>query len=368
MSTAEYLGRIGEELGQLIRNPASNLVAASLALAIFVITLLLIVVIALIALTRMREEPERAEADATRRSHRHHKRLAALSRRQTAAVWVGVIVIALAGAYISSSSDTFCSSTCHSMLTAADSHEKSTHASVRCVACHQTSAVDAVCDRLRYAYVQLRGTETLQVEVLVEDATCLECHQTILDDDPTVRYGIRVVHAHFFDAGVGCARCHPASGHSETRAVRVGSMSECLKCHSGDKAPTTCDTCHSGDVGAAAVADRSFGKVRLAQPTCGGCHQQKTCDACHGLRMPHPDGYANPRLHARAGAFSGRERLCYRCHAPQDCGQCHGTLTTSGGHTPGWATEHATHAFAEGNGYCLACHKTKDFCRVCHPK
>jgi len=181
--------------------------------------------------------------------------------------------------------------------------------------------------------------------------------------------GLRVVHGHFTDDGVDCARCHVRVGHAPSSGVRQGSMSECLRCHDGTTASAACATCHIDDVGYTALEDRSFGPVRLPKATCGGCHQEETCDACHGLRMPHPEDYADPHLHAAAGAFSGREDLCYRCHTPRDCGACHGTLVLEGGgHALNWRSAHRQYSFADGNGYCLACHKTQDFCRVCHPQ
>lgn len=357
-----------------MEQPTSNLTAISLLLAIVVIAALVALIFALLAVTstrRPRAGSRRAQtgtregAPATRAL----PRAVAITKRQ--AVWAisAVGLFALAGTYASTSTSEYCTSTCHAMTPYADTWKQSSHADTACRSCHESSIVDATSSRVRHAAAQMISPDNANLTTFVPAARCITCHPEAGGLESIEARGIRVVHGHFIDDGADCARCHLRVGHDASPGVRAGTMSECLKCHDGTRAPSACATCHIDDVGFTAVEDRSFGRVRLPQPVCGGCHQETTCDACHGLRMPHPENYADPRLHAAAGAFDGRENLCYRCHTPRDCGECHGVLTLEGGgHTPNWKQGHKQRSFAEGNGYCLACHETPDFCSVCHKR
>ncbi|MHB1340756.1 MAG: hypothetical protein ACYC77_01925 [Coriobacteriia bacterium] len=369
MSAADFISRVGDGLLQLAERPTSNLVAASLALAIVVIALLILIILALLTLTtgdgattKRAGSLSRVDKLAIRRRKPHWR----LTRRQVICIAAGLAIMAIVGTFVASSGNEYCASSCHSMVASAGTWEDSTHAKIRCVDCHESSVIDAAAKRARHAVAQVAMSGALDVRALVEAESCLRCHSWVLDDEAIERHGLKVVHSHFVERGIDCARCHTAVGHNDTQTVRAGAMSECLKCHNGDMASAECSTCHAGDVGLATVVDRTFGRVRLSPPTCEGCHQQDTCDKCHGLRMPHPANYRDARQHARDGAFEGRERLCYRCHTARDCGQCHSSLLTSGGHSPDWRTGHTQYTLADGRGYCRACHEPGDFCAVCH--
>jgi hypothetical protein len=116
-----------------------------------------------------------------------------------------------------------------------------------------------------------------------------------------------------------------------------------------------------------------FPKTRLAAVTdCGGCHDQTTCDACHGLRLPHSETFVKWQ-HARYAGFEKKQR-CWRCHASrQDCGGCH-TDWTQNSHGANWRTIHGQSNLGM-NARC-SCHwprmpeegrqQAGTYCRVCH--
>lgn len=369
----QTFNRLLEEIQALIERPTSNLTAASLLLAIVVIGVLVVLIVALLALTSTRRPrrvrtPRAGSADSGMGpASAGAARPRVLSRQQLTWASVAIALVALGGMYISTSGEVYCSATCHTMTPSADSWKASAHATVACTSCHESSVIDGTFSRIRHAVAEAGPADITSFEASVAASRCIRCHPEAAENTAIEGRGLRVIHGHFTAEGVDCARCHAQVGHLPAAGVRSGSMSECLRCHDGEVASATCATCHIDDVGFTTVEDRSFGRVRLPQPTCGGCHQEATCDACHGLRMPHPEDYADPRQHAYAGAFTGRETLCYRCHTPRDCTECHGTLVLEGGgHSVSWRTAHRQYSYADGNGYCLACHKTEDFCRVCH--
>lgn len=351
---------------QLIVDPTSNLVAASLGLAIVVIFVLMLAIAALALLLPHEDEDDAAEdetpAEVVAPEPPQAAKRAARPWVRTAVV-VALLAVAAGSAYAGTSTTEYCGNTCHSMVEPASGWKRSPHAKVACVACHESSAFTGVVSRARHAFDAATGQGTAP-QATVSGVACLHCHRKIARQTVTTKGGVRVRHADFLSAGMTCTECHENVGHTAVSAAGTGTMSACLRCHDGNKASAKCATCHVGDVGQAVVMERSFSKVELPKPTCGGCHGQTECDACHGLRMPHPANFADPHQHARLAAFGGRKKLCYRCHEPNDCNKCHVNLDT--GHASDWITYHQRYKRSDGNGYCLACHKTKDFCGVCH--
>lgn len=368
---------------QLVLNPTSNLAATSLGFAVVVIIVLILIMFALIALVPRAPRPtaeESSEADFDLdetdvdegadeaaigpASQRAGGLLSGVSNRQRLLIAGTLILIAVVATYVSSGTNGYCANTCHTMVDAGDTWASSPHAKTACVRCHEDSLADAVSTRTRHVIAEFTGSEGFTRRAAASSRRCLGCHQAVMSGTITSDRGVRVEHSHIVEAGTDCVRCHPTVGHSGERTTRQGTMSDCLRCHDDVQALAACFVCHEGDVARAALAERTFGKTKLPTPRCGGCHEQDTCDDCHGIRMPHPDNYADPRQHARAGAFDGREKLCYRCHTKQDCGECHTGL--EGSHLPTWQRDHASRPRSEGDGYCLACHKTSNFCEVCH--
>jgi hypothetical protein len=118
------------------------------------------------------------------------------------------------------------------------------------------------------------------------------------------------------------------------------------------------------------VSDRGrvFSRIGLGRiKDCGGCHDQRPCDDCHGLRMPHTTPFVKWQ-HARDAAF-GRKQVCWRCHTMGTCAGCH--TAPFEGHGPDWRLRHRGNA---RNAIC-PCHweglpaegKARgSYCAVCH--
>jgi hypothetical protein len=150
-------------------------------------------------------------------------------------------------------------------------------------------------------------------------------------------------------------------------------MATCVPCHDGKKASSTCSVCHLGDTSEAVrVSDRArmYPRTALGRISdCGGCHDQTSCDKCHGLRMPHSATFTKWQ-HARYAAFSKRES-CWGCHVIAECGKCHSDWARDP-HGPNFRI---THRRFDRESLC-ACHwsrmpesgrqATRTYCALCH--
>lgn len=139
-------------------------------------------------------------------------------------------------------------------------------------------------------------------------------------------------------------------------------MTTCTDCHDGKTASRECGTCHVGDIAYAGNGPDAYARVELTSPTtCEGCHPLDGCYECHGIEMPHPEGWADPKMHAPSGAFD--TTVCVTCHDP-GCTDCHMQIHVN--HGPNWRTEHQT----ADRSYCTRCHDPNkvgtDMCRLCH--
>lgn len=160
--------------------------------------------------------------------------------------------------------------------------------------------------------------------------------------------------------GVSCLECHDEAGHAVERPLRPSRMQVCLRCHDGRMAASACEVCHVGDVGNQAVFNRVYRKAVLPQLTCGGCHDETTCDNCHGLRMPHSQEFIDGD-HARDAGFD-KKVLCWRCHPETDCGKCHSDWNAHG------ADFKQSHKSKPRDSACYGCHDDHEgsFCDRCH--
>ncbi len=108
-------------------------------------------------------------------------------------------------------------------------------------------------------------------------------------------------------------------------------------------------------------------RVLIDQPDCGGCHDQSSCDSCHGIRMPHTREF---RLtgHARPGVedlwFNGG-KTCSKCHneTRRPCTGCHQAMPS---HGLTWSKYH------QGDPRGCSCHARTEhlygrvICELCH--
>jgi hypothetical protein len=404
------LAAILSTIQQVVVDPTSNLTAAVLVLAIAVLIALIIVIGLLLWVTggkrprRHRAPVREVERDAdeyeypelsaelepvlpgdegaewievaprgsARPPHRAERWLAGPGG--TVLVW-GIVAMAVLGAGIGTSRDEYCADACHANG-AATSRKADAHKGVACVRCHEDAGPASA------LAVALQRTSHLAAQVIdvgaykgaVPPSRCLGCHATVLRGTVTIKdLGVRISHERPIAGGMACDDCHEKAGHGGSIAAR--GMATCVPCHDGKKASSTCSVCHIGDTSAAVRASergRVFPRLQLGPVAdCGGCHDQTSCDACHGIRMPHSAAFAKWE-HARYAGFE-KKQACWRCHTTGDCGGCHKGWSPTG-HGPEWR---AIHGVAGRSSRC-ACHwprlpdegkaATGTYCRLCHPE
>ncbi|BDG62031.1 cytochrome c3 family protein [Caldinitratiruptor microaerophilus] len=233
--------------------------------------------------------------------------------------------------------------------------------------------------------------------------TCRECHE---------RQQVTVA----VSRPVTCAGCHadplqvaPAGHRSSDWRERHGAeartdAASCAGCHLSPAGP------HGGvakaaspipvpasrpPVGKAPSAPpglecEGFGPDQFVYRPVPGVTPQGDCASCHGLPMPHPDGWI--RRHTEA--YRDSPALCARCHGTEgqgfdlafrgdparlanqgSCRDCHRTDVP---HPDGFLRTHGQEARAAGDAACALCHSPQnpvrpdapyarpDFCTSCH--
>jgi hypothetical protein len=306
--------------------------------------------------------------------------------RVIAGVAIGVLALAVASD-LATSSPRLCGS-CHEMEKRAGTWSASPHSGITCVTCHQTPrpwyALPArLVDRTRLLArdvgKHLAGGYRDPVDGRVAgsppmaDAVCLQCH----DPNRKATSGFRITIDHVAHAkrNGSCVSCHVRTAHPvESRGAALSLMAACFTCHGTArtaKAPGRCDLCHPSGYELLPASHKvaawkaSHGKVALVDlKQCEMCHAKSTCDACHGLEMPHPMGWSKGR--PGHGDVAARDRaLCSRCHVgkPDMCTMCHHEAFDPKKGT--WAEQHSTDAETRGVAFCIECHSAFD-CVRCH--
>ncbi len=368
---------LADKVAGLLRHPADNPRRTAIAMGFIFVLFLAAVVVALLFLPKSDEEEELEEtfgesedgqfasAGAKRR-----RPLDLVMSVATAAILLVVIAAVLAGDHYSRSTS-LCLQ-CHLPAATAESWKTSTHASVDCIVCHRSpGGLSGAFD------TRLRGVQNgiaaafpgkSATIVIVDTDSCVSCHKADLEGTKTFN-GITIRHTDFIDQ-VSCKQCHGRVGHQASGTI-VGAaasavMSACADCHDGKTASKECTTCHQGDFALANKDSGGFAKVDLPAPaTCRGCHDLTGCTTCHGIEMPHPPNWADPKVHAKAGAFD--TTVCVRCH-DSTCSPCHSQI--HGSHGAGYKEEHKKST--DGTWCTLRCHEKDkvgtDMCTLCHSK
>lgn len=382
------LGEVWQRIREVIADPSSNLTAAVLMITVASLVALIIITFIVLLLSATagsffgddedededdEDEDEDADEDVSTEPSRFSRFLEA-STTIFLRVAIALLLVGLIGsavyAYRATGKRSFCASTCHETTSVVKSSSKDAHKSVSCVACHEGGVVDAAVQRVGHVGARYLGVET-QVRP-VPSSRCLSCHDNVADGVTLNRTrGIKMSHAEPLEAGMSCDDCHRRIGHGTDSAP---GMNACLRCHGVGEVSAKCAVCHVGDTAQAAVSRYVFPRIRAANRECGGCHDLRPCDACHGLRMPHGVAFVE-RDHAREAVFDGK-RVCLKCHDDLAmCGQCHGSFD-KGGHNPGWQTR-TTHAqyfpapMLREKTVACGCHQRagiryENFCALCH--
>lgn len=223
-------------------------------------------------------------------------------------------------------------------------------------------------------------TQPTPVPVVPAANTFLYCSDCHADLDKLFNAGERptllFTHDQHFGIGVSdCAACHAANTHEPDRINRP-TMVTCYQCHTleeGARAPGECSLCHPANMDpepethlAANWLSARHPEAAIANPfDCATCHEQEFCNECHGLELPHPDGF-DERPHAEL--FFEDPSLCDTCHprAPlverDACDTCH---HPQGPESSTWISWHPDVVAQRGAETCFQCHAT-DTCRACH--
>lgn len=365
------LADLQSRLIQVVRDPASDLTGAAFLLAAVVVVVLIILLLALIMIMA----PDTSQS-GSKRTERPGG--VAGSRAQTGLrksriqipvgyVAAGVVLAFLATAAIAAShaGDSPACVGCHLQISGVtEGWMADTHSEVQCLDCHADPGLLGRAAGLTQYGRWLIGDDPDAPlgRAFVSDASCLGCHASV-SNGIIESVNLRVRHQDFLER-FECVECHTSVGHGELIAPAAGAMSRCLLCHDGETAAVACESCHLEDVSrVAGTPPERFPKVEMGPPQdCEGCHELDTCDACHGLRMPHTKDFM-AWGHGREAAW-GNTETCETCHSYDVfCGRCHDFP----GHAAGWRTEHGRHARSNKGG-CLTCHAKSDhdFCAICH--
>ena len=195
----------------------------------------------------------------------------------------------------------------------------------------------------------------------VTGLTCFECHTPLADAKARVRFS----HSKHAERGLHCNACHTSEDHAKPPAGQRdrhtwGVSKACVACHDGQQASDKCRTCHA-DTAVITPAShqradfpRGHGKDE-ATLSCTYCHQRRECSNCHGLELPHPNGFAR----SHAAEAKAKPQTCGTCHEPNWCTTCHNGLPM-----PHPASFKAVHGRTDQR-LCAKCHD-KAFCTACH--
>lgn len=263
----------------------------------------------------------------------------------------------------------------HSLAVGSDPHE-----GTPCVRCHESgdfvaAVTTAVPGRVTHMVSKMVSERAVTPYGYVASKSCDSCHGPQVAATTTNQVkAVKVSHKEPLEAGAQCTDCHRIRGG--VIGQDTTGMAPCLRCHDNIKASAECSSCHTGDI-ALAITGRSEPTTETAQrliptPDCGGCHDQTTCDSCHGMRLPHSQEFM-AYAHARQGVedlwYNGG-RTCAKCHNDENrpCTGCHKGKFLS--HGSNFA---ATHRQGSSTGIgCDNCHAemayrpNRNFCGLCH--
>jgi len=265
------------------------------------------------------------------------------------------------GMGFSTRTEAFCTA-CHAsphedLIESGDWPLVTAHDSLTCVNCHEPGntlqgvtlnlfprSTHAVYGFIQ-GYAQDPNVSNRTTYGTVTQASCEGCHHPstftrtlIINREDQVN--LRVSHTEPLEAGMSCTQCHLFSERQETSVVQQG-MQNCVSCHNGDRASIACANCHMADSPPDTI-QRTMGSVWSRQlifdrpdASCYDCHDPRSCDECHGTRVPHTPEYmmhvhipGGEMIHAYDYWRIGD--MCYNCHFYDNastagpCSACHG--------------------------------------------
>jgi hypothetical protein len=265
------------------------------------------------------------------------------------------------------------------MRPSVETWHNSTHAKVACYSCHDPAYAwyDFPGNLFGTSSMLRRATDPDQLVVMaaIPDEVCGGCHDP--GRQPTTRGVVIIDHVEHARRNRSCLSCHTNSTHPDLgREQSLVRMAECFDCHGQNEHPTasrTCEACHPPffDLEPASHKHDTWSRpdhgitALTERDQCSMCHLGNLCVDCHGITMPHPEGWtASEQGHAELTTATDRP-VCARCHeaTPDPCSTCH-----HGDHDPTlglWAENHFPVARQLGTASCVACHEAT-FCIRCH--
>ena len=386
-------------LRDVLRNPTAHTGLAIALLAAVVIAVLLLVLFVLMLITPSKRKivkvrryvdgtaPPGVDAEAAAAAGGSVVRVEGSPRTPPSKTFLALtgplavtllVLLGLVAFYVGTSSNAYCAKTCHGSSAAAKRALKLEHAS--CVSCHEEGGflggVANISSRARMLVSYTLGNSPRRTDVAVDSRSCMRCHDEVDEELVTSVNGVRMSHQEVIAAGQPCSICHDSAGH--TADAFTASMSTCLPCHDSKVASADCDVCHTRTAIVFSSSTRRLGTGKLVYPAvraanreCSGCHDMAAeCDTCHGIQMPHSNGFT-AGSHARAAAF-GEKARCERCHTRAWCSDsgCHSAFQPNGltsGHAGDWKVLHKEQ---EWSGGCV-CHSQRgprkgSMCWLCH--
>lgn len=328
------------------------------------------------------QEEQTTTVSAAAGARRHRGRALGFA---AAAMLLGLLAVGVL-ADLATSLPRLCVS-CHEIGPRFESWERSPHAAVKCVRCHQPPTRWYETPQRLVGRTRLLGHDLI-VHALgdyadpvdrrvagitpIRDSNCLACH------DPrrqaTSGYRIRINHAEHAKRNGSCMSCHERVAHPlESRSNALSLMAQCFTCHGVEKtakAPGACSLCHPQGYALVPAShepkawQQRHGDVASSDPVlCTMCHAQGYCDDCHGLRIPHPSGWERESGHAAAAERD--HAVCEPCHGSRldMCTRCHHSTYTPAKGT--WVDQHTQAAKERGTPFCMRCHKPAS-CAECH--
>jgi hypothetical protein len=239
------------------------------------------------------------------------------------------------------------------MDTCFDCHGADAEDPLPCSSCHPLSVVPRPPNHVDPSWARGHG-----IGLPDADPTCTSCHQE----------------EQFCDTCHGLEMPHPESWYESQHAAASVEAGEdgCLACHGSTEigeARSDCDTCHHPGGVQSDPWSAAHGDVVTSEgdESCSTCHVQPDfCTACHGVDLPHPEGW-NAADHAIA-SFEGEGDTCVSCHdseeggeARSDCETCH---HPEGEADRPWLVVHPD-VVKFGDATCFSCHATTT-CAQCH--
>lgn len=384
------LGVVAGIVWEIIQDPGSRSTEAILVFGIVIGALLIALLLSLLFVTKRDTKDNSAEGVlpiapqtevAPQREDSTPQGPPRVRRGPLVSALIGIAVLAAwwVATGVTTSVSAVCL-TCHTDTEHALTEvENDPHADVSCVRCHDggtalrryTAAMPA---RVAHLVSGAFETDSAGTYGFVGAASCASCHESDIAETSTNEVkAVRMSHTEPVAAGAACLDCHLV--RDGVVGTVTTQMRPCLRCHNNADAPAECSYCHVGDI-ALAVASRTelspeTARVLVTNIECGGCHSQESCDACHGIRLPHTTEFM-AYAHAREGVedlWFNDGRTCAKCHYPGNraCTSCHrakflshGTLFAprhSLGTSSGCDSCHGVMAYREGRDYCVdLCH------------